>query len=226
MLAIGLDDVDFWDERLPQQFGRQVPRSISSSSVSDSRGKAEFAIRQTIDWVAPGDRCLAEEAREITGHMGVIPHASLLIWKSSFRPGGERDSVKMWGRHYFGLGMRFVEAMDQGSHFLYARSEPGEVVRGTERLTKAKWCAVQGNVEGQKVTVAMFDLSSKARREVTWFTMHAPFAYLSATLGLAAEPLIVRADQPVTLHVAIAAWDGSVGADEIDTAYQRCLEMR
>ncbi|MFO7907938.1 MAG: DUF6807 family protein [Planctomycetota bacterium] len=226
MYAIGIDEVDFWGEGAPEQYGRQVSRAYSTASTLDGSGKGEAVIKQRVDWVAPDQEALAEEARTIRAHIGVVPEASLLTWRFKLCPAKGRKSMKLWGRHYFGLGMRFVESMDGGnSTFLMAGDAEGTPVRGTEKLTPAAWCAVHGTVQGKPVTVAVFDAPNNPRHPAAWFTMTKSFAYLAATLKLHEEPLVVTNEEPLSCRYGLALWDGTIGRAGIESAYEKWLQL-
>jgi hypothetical protein len=142
------------------------------------------------------------------------------------RPAAEKRAIELWGRHYFGLGLRFVESMDKDSEFLMAGGEKGTVVRGTEYLTRSAWCAVYGRVGNKPVTVAVFDSPDNPRHPATWFTMTSPFAYLAATLRLHEEPLVIPQGEALTCCYGLALWDGKIGKENIDEAYRKWLELR
>ncbi len=158
--------------------------------------------------------------------MGVIPGASLMSWQFSLGPAEGQESIQLWGRHHFGLGMRFVESMDEGSEFVTAGNAEGVAVRGAEKLTRANWCALYGKAGDKPVTVAMFDAPANPRHPATWFTMNVPFAYLAATLNLHEQPLRVARSEPLTARYGIAIWDGKIGKSEIELAYQKWVELR
>jgi hypothetical protein len=225
MYAIGIDDVDFWSEVPADKFGRQRPTDLSSSQSVDDQGRGHWAMHQSVDWVSPTGDVLAREDRQIRALPNAVPEASLITWQMTLRPPADKDSVKLWGRHYFGLGMRFAPSMDEGSRLLFPPGVEGAAVRGAERLTDAKWCAVQGHVDGQPVTVAMFDSPENKPRSVSWFTMDTPFTYLAATLKLHEEPLQITKNEPLRLRYAIVAWDGQIGGDSIEQAYQICRKF-
>ncbi|HUU93592.1 MAG TPA: DUF6807 family protein, partial [Phycisphaerae bacterium] len=63
------------------------------------------------------------------------------------------------------------------------------------------------------------------RHPATWFTMTAPFAYLSATLNLHREPMTLQAGQTLGLTYGVALWDGKTSADEIEKTYRRWLAL-
>ena len=115
--------------------------------------------------------------------------------------------------------------MDAGSRFFNADDAPGEIVRGDERLTPTKWCAVTGNADGKPVTVAIFDHPQNIRYPAKMFTKAKPFAYLSATRNESKEPLTVAADKPLELTYGIAVWDGEVEKQTVEKLYQRWLKL-
>jgi hypothetical protein len=151
--------------------------------------------------------------------------ATLLTWQTRLEPAEGKPSIKLSGSHYFGLGMRFVQSMDGADDFFTpAGKAVGETVRGNERLVRGKWCAYAAEVDGKPVTVAMFDSPANVR-PAWWFIMAKPFAYMSATLNLHREPLVVEAGKPLTLIYGVAVWDGKAKADEIEKLYARWLEL-
>ncbi len=54
--------------------------------------------------------------------------------------------------------------------------------------------------------------------------MDSAFAYLSATLGLQKEPLVIEAGKPLELEYAVALWDGHVGPERIEALYRQLLK--
>jgi hypothetical protein len=51
------------------------------------------------------------------------------------------------------------------------------------------------------------------------------FAYVSGTINLYREPLVVEAAKPLSLCYGLAAWDGKRNADEIEKLYKRWIEL-
>ena len=84
------------------------------------------------------------------------------------------------------------------------------MVRGSERLVAAKWCAYTAKADGKPVTVAVFDHPRNPRHPNKMFTMGPPFAYLSATLNLWKEPMVLKAGDTLHLSYGVALWDGEV----------------
>jgi hypothetical protein len=121
--------------------------------------------------------------------------------------------------------MRFVESMNKTGTFLNASGQPGDIVRGEERVVRANWCAYAAEADGHPATVAMFDHPANARHPATWFTLREPFAYLSATLNLWKEPLKIEAGQKLDLCYGVAVWDGRVEPAKIEALYQRWLKI-
>jgi hypothetical protein len=76
------------------------------------------------------------------------------------------------------------------------------------------------------VTVAMFDDPGNPRHPATWFTMNAPFAYLSATLDLQAKALTITKDQPLNVRYGLALWDGEVPPADIQRLFQTWIQLK
>jgi hypothetical protein len=113
--------------------------------------------------------------------------------------------------------MRFVASMDKEGTLFNADGKTG--VAGTNNVRSA-WCAYSAAAEGKPVTVAMISAASNPR-PATWFTMDQGFAYVSATLNLNKEPLVIEAGKPLALRYAVAAWDGKADAAAVDKLAQR-----
>jgi hypothetical protein len=223
MYAIGADAVDFWAENPATKPGKQVPRKTETSVDNASEGNELATINQSISWVDAADQPVLEEARSITVHQGTVDGATLLTWDSRFSPADGKSTTELWGRHYFGLGVRFVTSMDNVGSFVNSSGQEGELVRGTERLVRADWCAYTAPVDGKPVTLAMFDHPDNAR-PATWFTMTQSFAYVAATLNLPNEPMTLAAGKPLHLRYGVALWDGKVGPDVIQQAYLQWIK--
>jgi hypothetical protein len=115
--------------------------------------------------------------------------------------------------------------MDPNGTFINANNAEGETVRGDERLTPSNWCAYTAQADGKPVTVAMFDDPANPHPAL-WFTMHTPFAYLSATMNLWKEPLTVAAGQSATVRYGVALWDGPADRDTIASTYAWWLKNK
>jgi hypothetical protein len=218
MFAVGVDEVDYWAEEAKANVGRQLTELAETGT-----GPTHVWLESVVEWREPGGDLALTENRRIGMPASEDPRIgpTLMTWRSELR--ANRD-VQLWGRHYFGLGMRFVASMSGATTFLHAGGVEGRVYRGDERLTPGRWCAARGDVEGKPVTVAMFDHPLNPRHPATWFTMAEPFAFLSATQNLEAQPHELRSDDDtLSLRYGIAAWDGHVDRDEIEAAYERWI---
>ncbi|KPK44227.1 MAG: hypothetical protein AMJ65_03605 [Phycisphaerae bacterium SG8_4] len=223
MYAVSVDGLNFWEEQ--KQPGRQMHKVFSDVTVSTQNDVPHGGFTEQLDWVNPEtDELLLNESRTIAVYGQDDSGATLLSWQSSFTVPGKKESATLSGSHYFGLGMRFVETMDAGPQIRNSSGRPGEIVRGSERLVRARWCALAANADGKPVTVAMFCHPDNLRHPTHWFTMTAPFAYLSATMNLHREPLKITSDEPLRLRYAVALWDGSVEDSQIDRLYRRWVE--
>jgi len=220
MYAVVVDGVNFWEEH--QQPGRQKHTAFARYVEMGGSGKLHVAgFIEYLDWLKPdSNEVLLKEQRTIKAGWDKSRGVTLLEWQSEFAVPKRKAAVTFTGSHYHGLGMRFVESMDKDGRFSNADGKPGVVFRGDERLVQSNWCAYTAGVDGQPVTVAMFD-HPRNPRPATWFTMTRPFAYLSATLALHKEPLKVVADKPLVLQYGVALWDGRVKAEQINNLYQQ-----
>lgn len=221
MFAVGAGGVDFWSEN--KTCGRQVHRSFDSVKTVQTSAGAGVTIVEQLDWQAPDKTGVLAEKRTIRLDTTQPRGASLLTWQTALTPAKDRKSVKLHGSHYFGLGMRFVVPMDKGGRFFNPTQQAGKVVRGTERLVSARWCAYTARAGDNKaVTVAMFDHPGNAAKAL-WFTMTKPFAYLSATTNLWKQPLTLPAGETLELVYGVALWDGETKADAVDKLYKHWL---
>jgi hypothetical protein len=224
MFAVGVDGVDFWAETPVN--GKQVHRSFGPVKPSSQDGRSTAEWTEELDWLKPDKTPLLVEKRTLTVESNHDPAATLLTWRSELSPAAGKESVTLGGSHYFGLGVRFVESMDKGGRFFNSGKKEGEIVRGDERLTPAKWCAftaAAGPQGDKKVTVAVFDHPQNPRHPARMFTMSQPFAYLSATLNLWKEPLKVTAGKPLDLKYAVAVWDGEIDDARIGRVYEKWI---
>lgn len=224
MFAVRADGVNFWEER--KGCGRQVHRSFEPARMLRRGGVDVAALTELVDWLAPDKKPLLAERRTIEVYRAKGLAASLLTWQTRLAPAAGKASVKLTGAHYHGLGMRFVTSMDKGGAFAIPAGKPGKagkVVRGTERLTPATWCAYTAPAAGKTVTVAMFGHPDNPRGATLWFTMTHPFAYLSATLNLWKQPLTLEAGKPLVLRYGAAVWDAKVQPAEIEALYKQWL---
>lgn len=215
MMALNVNGINFWEETAG--CGYQVTEIFG--------GQTDGSLAGELQWMdaARVVRVLTEK-REIKSCRVPQCEAALTTWTSVCSVPTGQTSMRVAGQHYYGLGMRFVQSMDNNGEFVYAGGEPGPIFRGDERLTESPWCAYRSAVEGKPVTVAMFDDPGNPR-PATWFTMKEHFAYLSATMRLHETPLEVTADKPMTLRYGVALWDGHRSNSEIETLYQLWLRQ-
>ncbi len=223
MYAIAAEGVSFWVE--DQNSGTQAHRAFEFLGVGRAGGIPAARFVERLDWKPPrSETAILCEERCITVYDPAALGASLLTWATELKPGPGKSSVKLGGEHYYGLGARFLESMDKGGRFLPPKVREGELVRGTERVAPARWCAYAARADGETVTVAMFDHPSNPRAAL-WFTMEAPFAYISATLNLWREPLVLEAGKTLSVRYGFAAWDGEKDEEAIESAYRKWLEI-
>jgi hypothetical protein len=224
MLAVNVGENEFWAEDPNSQPppGSQITDSLilAQSTKTDSAG-----IQSNLRWVTGRNQTVLHEKRTVMArHVG--DDLTLLTWRSALTAAESDEPIELTGRHYHGLGLRFVESMDQSGRFLTSTGTMGDIIRGDERNTPCQWCAYAAQAEGKPVTVAIFDHPDNFRPMLA-FTMGdggSHFAYLAATLNLWKEPKPLAADQPITLCWDVAVWDGQPDAKQIEAVYQKWLE--
>lgn len=219
MFAVAVDGVDVWAETPAN--GRQEHAGFAEMVVADDDGLSRVGFREHLDWTTPAGVTLLAEQRTICVSRMTASGATVLTWESRLETPSGKSSVSLSGSHYFGLGMRFIRAMDNKGAFRNADNKPGTIFRGQERLVRSNWCAYTSQVDGKDITTAMFGHPDNPRGPTTWFTMAEPFAYLSATLGLHEAPLEVLADSPLRLRYMVVLWDRAAQPAEIDRIYQQ-----
>jgi hypothetical protein len=224
MYAVWADKIDFWGEFVKRKPGSQVGRGRIDTKIETRDGLSIARISQELDWVSADKKPVLRERRTIDLYCAKDLGATLLSWSTRLSPAEGRPSVRVTGSHYAGLGMRFIVPMDKGGTFLNPTGKAGEVVRGTERLVAAEWCAYTAAVDGKTVTVAMFDHPANFRGAL-WFTMTRPFAYLSATLNLHRKPVALEKGGKLEVVYGVAVWDGKVDKEKIAVLYKKWLAL-
>jgi len=214
MFAVEAAGVDFWGEFPGRGCGQQMQRQWSHTATG---------LSQDLDWAGTNGVALVREERSLRLHSAHGLPATLVTWRTTLAAAPGQTSVTLGGHHYYGLGARFVTSLDKVATFQNAAGAAGEIVRGDERLTAARWCAISGVVEGKPITCALFDHPQNLRHPSRMFTMDQPFAYLAATLNLWKEPFALKAGQPLRLCYGIALFDGTPTAAEIEKLYQQWL---
>jgi len=210
MFAIKIDDVNFWEEYNPKDFGRQETTSVTQVTAGTD-GRNEQRVESTLTWADGVGRPLALEKRTITAT--VIDGATVLDWTSVFTlPPGKEQAI-LSGNEYHGLGMRFVQSMDIGRYFVAADAGKKE-----GNLTRCRWMAYTAKADGKTVTVALFDMEDN-QRPMLAFSMGGngrEFAYLSATTNLHREPMTLTQQKPITFRYKLVLWDGEKTPEDIE----------
>jgi len=221
MYALSVDGVSFWQEH--EAPGRQKNLTLQDFVIDQNEGRPRARFTQKLDWIKPDTKeILIKETRTVESQLWQNQQVSLINWQTHLSYPDRKTPIKISGSHYYGLGMRFLVSMDKDGTFFNADNNPGTVFRGDEKLTKSNWCAYNALANGKEVTVAMFDHPDNPR-PVTWFTMHTPFSYLSATLNLHKEPLVLQPGQCLKVCYGVALWDGKIDRQKVCELYQQWL---
>ncbi|MBD3266399.1 hypothetical protein GF373_06990 [bacterium] len=216
MFAVAVDGISFWGET--NKDGRQVHRDFSHVRVKEGRDAACASFTESLVWKTPADANVLREERTLRVYPSTKHQAVLLSWNSTCRVADGKERVEIGGSHYYGLGMRFLKEMDASGTFYNAQGTTGPIFRGQERLAPAEWCAYEVDVKGRPITIAMFDHPTNWRA-ATWFTMPAPFAYISATLRYHEQPLQLKEDNQLNLTYGIAVIEG-VGKRRVEPIHK------
>lgn len=224
MFAVGVDDVDFWAEDPASGWQLDQGDARSGTHVFTEATGRRYRLawfEHKVAWAeAEGTRLLLEEKRRVAWvdlHPVEGVPVRMVVWESELTLPPGKDAAKLWGRPYFGLGIRFIEPMDKTGEFFNAEGATGvEATNGS----RSRWCAYRVVANDRPVTVVMLDHPENPRHPATWFTMVAPFAYMSATLRLHEEPLVLKGGEKLRLRYGVALWDGLVPPEVIERLYQ------
>jgi len=228
MFAVAVDGVTFWAEspEAGYQLDAGTVHAVLTANRENGKFRAEARLQQRLEWRnADRSQILILEDRELSWHAltsedlpSDVGDFRLVLWKSQLElPAGKSQAV-LSGSPYYGLGIRFIEQMDKTGQFFNAEGQTG--VEGTNGKRSA-WCAYRVEMAGKTITVAMLSHPDNLRHPATWFTMVQPFAYLSATLGLASEPFTLESGKPVSLSYGLVLWDTSPSAAAIQAVYEK-----
>jgi Family of unknown function (DUF6807) len=229
MFALGVNDVNFWQESPsvegPPIIGRQRGGELEFHIGPKDQDPQTLVVTQAVEWLAGDDRPVLHEHRELATYYDDRANALVLTWTSRLSSADVQKSLRLNGERYFGLGMRFVEAMDKGGVFSFASDRSADPVNENENLIHASWCSYRAKVSGNEVTIAVFSNPTNVRQPTLWFTMMEPFAYLAATLGLHDHPLELPAGKTLELLYGVAVCDGALGHEETQRLYQAWLRQ-
>jgi hypothetical protein len=223
MFAVAVDGINCWEEA--PTAGHQTHGGLGDMAISEVDGVPSAGFTEPILWTDASGREVLVERRTVEVCQTGDPIATLLTWRSRLAAPEGKEQVTLSGSHYFGLGMRFVRAMDEKGQFRNADNQPGVIFRGEERLVDSRWCAYTAQVDGQDVTVAMFGHPDNPRHPTAWFTMATPFAYMAATMRLHEKPLVIPPGEPLTLRYGVALWDGQIETAEIEAMYRKWVSQ-
>ena len=216
MYAIQVDDVMFWGE-VPDG-GKELQQTISPVEINNQPG-----LTGKVDWLTPENKLYLKEERTIYAKHDKQYDATILTWQGALSCPDEKNSVTLSGDHYFGLGMRFINEMDENGKFINRDNNEMVIFRGLEKLVCSKWCIYIAKVDDNYVTVAMFDHPDNKRQPATFFTMATPFSYLSATMALHEKPFTLNKSSALELRYGIVVLDGKAEAEKIENIYQKWL---
>jgi len=216
MFALSVNGVSFWAE--DESAGKQIHQTMGNIQTTQNDDGLNARFSEQLVWQGPNQKTLLHETRTIHLKQPANEAVNLLMWRSHLRCPSEQGSVTISGSHYYGLGIRFIEEMDETGTFINSEGADGTIFRGEERLVEADWCGYQVE-QPQPVTVVFFD-SPKNPKPATWFTMASPFAYLSATRRYHENEYKVIPGQPLDLRYTIGLFDGLPECEDLNRFYR------
>ncbi|MBP7937447.1 MAG: PmoA family protein [Phycisphaerae bacterium] len=221
MYAINADGVEYWAET--PESGRQIVLDTRSPWTDRIDGLYRTRLTQELMYRGSREKLPSViENRTIEAYRGEDLQASLITWQSRLRTGKLGDEIKLSGKEYYGLGMRFVPSMDKGDDFFNADGKNG--FKATNNVP-SRWCAYSAKAGDKLVTVAMFDHPANPRYPAVWFTMNEPFSYMTITPDLHHEGMTLKRGTPLVFRYGVALWDGRTPADQVEKLYQRWVTL-
>lgn len=210
MLGLDVEGVSFWIDG--KQQGTQRPRGPARVTPD--------ALEQTIDWVTPSNRVLLVEERKITTHPVEGNGYTLITWYSKLTAAKEVKQLNLFTKKaYAGLGLRLPKSMDGKAEFTFLNEVKSTPVRNTERVTWAGGVACTGPVNDDRtVTVAMLSYPPHCSHITHWFTMSDSLTYMTATMNLYRQPIVLREGNSLDIKHAVAVWDGAVTEKQLRAA--------
>ena len=205
--------------------GKKMGKQVPVGKTETKKEKRSAAIKQALSWNTADGTAILKEARTISVHKGTDIPATLLTWNTVLSVAGKDPVPLATKKHYAGLGIRFVLKMDKIGLFIFPDGKNSTAVRGTENVTPDTWCAYRTAIDDKPVTVAMFSAPSNFRHPTYWFTMTAPFAYISATLNLYRDPYTLKPGFDLDLTYGVAVFNGKQDKSAIEKLYQAWLKL-
>jgi len=211
MYGIRVNGVNFWEETPGCGFQKPVETTPWVQS-RNAVGLPQFTLRQTVHWLAPDDAALPDtsqaallvEHRTLILTVNAVQQEVALQWKAAFEVGSKTNQVTLTGANYHGLGMRFLQELDPLVKHLNAGGAPE--LNGRQDVSRHPWGSVSFDQPLYPTTLVLLGHPSNARGNAWFFTMRAPFAYLSATQHLDQEPLIYRRGEKFELNYLVALY--------------------
>ena len=219
MYAIAVNGLNFWEELSGNGVEKPVQSPPPEIGASPD-GLPQVTIRQTLHWLAPQDAFLPDspkhallvEQRTLVLTVNEATKEVALRWRAAFEVGGKTNTVTLTGPTYFGLGMRFLQELDELATHFHTDGAPD--LSGTKQdVSPHAWSAVSFDRPGAPATIAVFDRPTNPRSPAVFFSMKRPFAYLAATQGLVQQPITYHAgdqwqlDYLVTIYPELKAKD-------------------
>jgi hypothetical protein len=202
MYGVVVNGVNFWEE-MPGS-GYELPGpEISRRVTRDRDGNPIAELAHQVFWVP------TKEATDPAAAAWMIEERTLAIsvnsparevsveWRSTFSVGPAVEEARLTGTAYHGFGLRLARAFDRTA-VRHNGAGAAYTPEAAWDITPAAWSSATQSLDGNPITVSMFDDPANAR-EPRFFSMLNPFAYISATQGLDGAPVVIRRGEKFSL---------------------------
>ena len=212
MYGITVNGVNFWEETAGSGVQRVI-HTVPPEAGETSKGLPMVSLRQEIMWLpaqsaflpvsnAPAllleNRTLRLVANEFSGEV-------LWEWNSSFEVPPSVTNVVLTGAAYHGLGMRFAPELDATADHFFPEGFPD--LSGTKQdVSSHDWEAIRFKRSSSPFMIAVIGHPQNRPAKPSFFSMARPFAYLAATQGLHAAPMVYKPGDKFELRYLVLLW--------------------
>ncbi len=160
-----VDGDNFWEE-----YGEYGTHRVVTTSSDD------LGVHAVIEWVRPDGSTVALDERRTIVEATLGPDAYALDWTVELAPRAaatfDRTPFTTWGG-YGGLTLRGAPDWTDSDIRLADSAERLDRVLGTP----ARWAAISGTIDGEAVTVAVFDHPTNPRFPTPWYASNRADTY-------------------------------------------------
>lgn len=230
MYAIRAQGINFWEE-IPGS-GVQKPLVTTTSPPRElGKGVHQASLVQSLHWLTAEDAFLPEataktlllEQRTLIVTVDESNQEVALQWRSVFEVGSATNEVTRAGANYFGLGARFLAELDAVAEHLTPAGRL-DLSNNHQDVSQHPWAAVAFDSPTFQATFAVLGHPRNPGGSPWFFSMHSPFAYLSATENLDQKPQRLRKGEHHILNYLVITLPARATPESITARYARWLQ--